>query len=205
MALNDRVSGPSGPVTQPLPELAQLLPSLCSEPPIVELQLTQTARLRGDEWQRAQVAWVRGHREALAVLIGSDLIIQSEIRTWLKQLFGPKSRHADTLVLKTSKARTSHLRRYVNKIDIGMSVLKLVDEGMVLEKAKANVQKKYGKSGSYIDHCMKLGRTHYRRLFKGFAQTDPEIASRGRIWPKLTTEQRNAKDAEPKPTMVRIK
>jgi uncharacterized membrane-anchored protein YhcB (DUF1043 family) len=73
-----------------------------------------------------------------------------------------------------------------------------------VKKAKADIQKKYGKSASYIDHCMKLGRTHYRRLCEGIAQWVPEVASRGRIWSKLTTEQRNAKEsAAPKRAIVR--
>lgn len=184
-ALNDPVGGPMGPITQPLPELAQLLPSLCSEPPIVELQETQTVRLQGDEWWRAQVAWLRGDREAFAVLIGSNLIIPSETRTWLKQLFGPKSRYGDSLVLKKSKAITTHIRKWAQKIDTGMRVLKLVDEGVGLKRAKAEIQKKYGKSPSYIDHCMKLARAHYKGLLERMAESDPEVVSRGRIWPKL--------------------
>jgi hypothetical protein len=202
--LDDQVIGPIDPFTEPFPKLAQLLPSLCSEPPIVEFRVAQTARLQGDEWQRAQLAWLRGDREAFAVLIGSELVIPSEVRSWLKQLFGPKSRYSNTLVLKSSKALASHLKRFVNKIDIGMSVLKLIDEGVGLKKARGEIQKKYGKSASYIDHCMKLGRAHYKRLLEGIAQSDAEVASRGRIWRKLTAEERKAQTAVPKRRIARI-
>jgi hypothetical protein len=166
--------------------------------------VTATARLQGDEWQRAQAAWVRGDREAFAVLIGSNLIIPSETRTWLKQLFGPKSRYGDSLVIKTSKAKTSHIKKWAQKVDTGMRVLKLVDEGVLLKQAKADIKKKYGKSASYIDHCMKLARTRYRQLYEGIAQSDPEVASRGRIWPKLTAEPRKANYSAPKRTVARI-
>ena len=91
------------------------------------------------------------------------------------------------------------------RLDMGMRVLKLVDEGVEVKKAKGEVERKYGKSASYIDHCMKLARTHYRGLREGIAQSDPEVASRGRIWPKLSAEQRIAKElATRKPTIVRI-
>jgi hypothetical protein len=204
LALSDRVSAPMGPFTEKLPELAHLLPSLCPEPPLVEVQLAQTVRLQGDEWHRAWLAWMGGDREAFAVLIGSGLIIPSELRTQLKQLFGPPTRYADKLVLKRSKA-TGPIRRWAQKVDMGMRVLKLVDDGVELKKAKGEVEKKYGKSASYIDHCMKLARTHYRRLCEGIAQSDPEVGSRGRIWPKLTAEARKLREsATRKPTIVRI-
>jgi hypothetical protein len=111
----------------------------------------------------------------------------------------------DSLVLKPSNATAGHIKKFVQKIDTAMMVLKLVDEGVGLKKAKAEIQKKYGKSASYIDHCMKLGRTHYEGLFGRIAESDPEVASRGRIWPKITAEERKAKEsAAPKPTIVRI-
>ena len=191
-ALNDQVGGQIGPFTQPLPELTQLLPSLCPDPPLVEVQLAQTVRLQGDEWHRAWLAWMGGDREAFAVLIGSGLIIPSELRTWLKHLFGPPTRYADRLVLKRSKAVRSPIRTWAQRLDMGMRVLKLVDEGVEVKKAKGEVERKYGKSASYIDHCMKLARTHYRGLREGIAQSDPEVASRGRIWPKLSPEQENS-------------
>jgi hypothetical protein len=205
LALGNQVSAPTDPFTAPLPELAQLLPSLCPEPPLVEVELVQTVRLQGDEWHRAWLAWMKGDREAFAVLIGSGLIIPPELRTSLKHLFGPPTRYADRLVLKRSKTVRSPARKWAQKVDMGMRVLKLVDEGVGLKKAKGMIQKNYKKSLSYIDHCMKLARTHYKGLYEKIAESDPEVASRGQIWPQLSAEQRKKNESVVrKPAIVRI-